>query len=126
DRVSVPGRFRPGLSERHVAEAVRGGAIDPCYQGLGRQRAASRMACAYIAESAAAGERPHHPQFVAILLADARLQWIAVRLRKRYRRFASATVSRRAEGRPRTCEASQRPHRTDRTRVLCRSIRRYA
>ena len=59
DRVPVSARDRPGLSEGHAAEAVRGGAVDPRHQGLDRQRAASRMAHPHAAKPAAAGERAH-------------------------------------------------------------------
>jgi 4-hydroxy-tetrahydrodipicolinate synthase len=62
-----------GLSEGHAAEDVRGGAVDPRHQGLDRQCAASRMAHPHAAESAAPGERAHHAQLVAVLVAGARL-----------------------------------------------------
>ncbi len=66
-RVPVSARDRPGLSARHAAQDVRAGAVDPRHQGLGRQRAAAREADPHAAEPAAAGERAHHPQRLAVL-----------------------------------------------------------
>ena len=71
DRVPVSAGDRAGLSEGHAAAAVRGGADHPRHQGLDRQRAASRVAHPHAAKSAAAGERAHHAQFVAVLVAGA-------------------------------------------------------
>ena len=104
-RVPVSAGDRPGLSARHAAEDVRAGADDPRHQGLGRQRAAARDAHPHAAEPAAAGERAHHPLGLAVLLAGARLQRAAVRLRQRDRRPAGAAVPRGAGQRPRRGEA---------------------
>ena len=79
-RVPVSARHRPGLSARHAAEDGRAGADDPRHQGLGRQRAAARDAHPHAAEPAAAGERAHHPQRLAVLVAGARLQRAALGL----------------------------------------------
>ena len=97
DRVPVPAGDGPRLSEGHAAEAVRRSADHPRHQGLDRQCAAPRMAHPHAAEPAAAGERAHHAQLVAVLVAGARLQRPAVRLRQRDRRSAGADVPRRAE-----------------------------
>ena len=100
-RVPVSAGDRPGLSARHPAEDVRAGALDPRHQGLVRQRAPARDAHPHPAEPAAAGERAHHPFGLAVLVAGARLQRAALRLRQRDRRPAGAALPRRAEERPR-------------------------
>ncbi len=86
-----------GYPEGHAAQAVRGGAGHPRHQGLDRQRAASRVAHPHAAKPGPAGERAHHPQFLAVLLAGVRPQRLVVGLRQRDRRFAGANVPRRAE-----------------------------
>ena len=101
DRLPVSARDRPGLSQGHAAEAVRGGADHPRHQGLDRQRAASRMARAHAAEPAAARERALDPQRLAVLLARARLQRPALGQRQRHPRPAVAAVPGGAGQRPR-------------------------
>ena len=80
DRVPISAGDRPGLSARNAAAKCRGGADHPRHQGLVRQRAAARNAHPRAAEPAAAGQRAHHPQRLAVQLAGARLQRAAVRL----------------------------------------------
>src|SRR4029079_1951882 len=90
------------------------------------QCTASRMAHPHAAKSAAAGERAYNAQLVAILVAGAWLQWVAIGLRERDRRSASEAVPCRAEERSRGSEPAERAHRADGASVLCRSFRRYA
>ena len=99
---------------------------DPRHQGLGRQRAAARDAYPHAAEPGAAGERAHHPQRVAVLLAGARLQRAPLRQRQRDRRSAGPVVPRGGGQRPRRGEAPQRPHLSAGARVLCRALGRHA
>jgi len=56
-----------------------------------------------------AGERAHHAQRLAVLVLGARLQWPAVRLRQRDRRFAGAIVPRGAGQRSGASQTPQRP-----------------
>ena len=95
-RVPVSAGDRPGLSARYAVPARRGGADAARHQGLGRQVPQHEMHIRAAAGAAAAGQRAHHPQRMAVELAGARLQRAAVGQRQRHRRPAGGAVPRRA------------------------------
>ena len=66
----------------------------------------------HAAKPGSAGERAHHALVVAVLLAGARLQRVAVGFGQRHRRSAGAAVPRRAGKQHGRGQAAERPHRS--------------